>query len=59
MNLNDEISTGGVQEAQPYLVYAKYSFHKYYRNHGEQNYARRNPENKKRPFKRAEAKNRA
>lgn len=59
MNLNDEISSGGLQEGQQNKVWTIYSFHKYYRNHGEQNYARRNPENKKRPFKRAEAKNRA
>lgn len=32
-------------------------FTKYFRNYGEHHYARRNPENKKRPFKRAEAKN--
>jgi len=59
MNLNDEISTVGLQEGQPYGVYAIYSFHKYFRNNGESNYACRNPENKKRPVKRAEAKNRA
>ena len=59
MNLNDEHNTWGLQAGQHNRCVLNTRFTKYFRNNGESYYARRNPENKKRPVKRAEAKNRA
>jgi len=56
-NQNDQNNRGGRWKGNYNRCVLYTRFTKYFRNYGEHHYARRNPENKKRPFKRAEAKN--